>query len=161
MKKPEGQEGAPVSETQEPRKLNMEEKRKLEKLLLADIDSAVVRYDEQAQDMRKKLIDKLTKNPPADVKKVFDSFALAKKQVEQLEAKLDALGFDTDYYGALRVNTDGTRTEQLKAFDELAKEMRASLQTLKRNYVIKLFADHADTQSLFESLANDLKRLIG
>ena len=94
MKKPDVQEGAPDSETQEPRKLNMEEKRKLEKLLLSDIDSAVARYDAQAQDMRGNLIDKLTKNPPADVKKLFDSYVLAKKQLGQLEAKLDTLGFD-------------------------------------------------------------------
>ena len=32
----------------------MEEKRKLEKLLLADIDSAVARYDAQAQDDARK-----------------------------------------------------------------------------------------------------------
>jgi 2-oxoglutarate dehydrogenase complex dehydrogenase (E1) component-like enzyme len=161
MKKPEGQEGAPDSETREPRKLNMEEKRKLEKLLLADIDSALARYDAQAQDMRGNLIDKLTKNPPADVKKLFDSYVLARKQVGQLEAKLDTLGFDVTYDGALRVNTHGTMTAQLKAFDELAKNMRDSLQTLKRSYCIKLFADHADTQSLFASLAKDLERLIG
>jgi hypothetical protein len=161
MKKPEGQERALDSQAQEPRKLNMEEKRKLEKLLLSDIESAVARYDAQAQDMRKTLIDKLTKNPPAEVKKLFDSYLLAQKQVGQLKSKLDALGFDIAYDGTLRVNTNSTKTEQLKAFDELAKAMRESLQTLKRSYVIKLFADHADTQSLFESLARDLQRLIG
>ena len=99
MKKQEGQEGAPDAEAQEPRKLNMEEKRKLEKLLLADIDSAVARYDAQAQDMRGNLIDKLTKTPPAEVKKLFDSYSLAQKQVEQLEAKLDGLGYDITYDG--------------------------------------------------------------
>jgi hypothetical protein len=36
-----------------------------------------------------------------------------------------------------------------------------SLAALKRTYVIKLFADHADTQSLFGSLAKDLDRLAG
>jgi hypothetical protein len=161
MKKLQGQEGAPDSQTQEPRKLNMEEKRKLEKLLLSDIDSAVARYDAQAQDMRGNLVDKLTKNPPAEVKKLFDSYSVAQKQVKQLESKLDTLGFDITYDGALRVNTHGTMTEQLKGFDALAKDMRESLQTLKRSYVIKLFADHADTQSLFESLARDLQRMIG
>jgi hypothetical protein len=161
MKKPEGQEGAPESETPEPRKLNMEEKRKLEKLLLSDIDSAVAHYDAQAEDMRGTLIDKLTNTPPADVKKLFDSYLLARKQLGLLKSKLDALGFDIAYDGELRVNTRGTMTAQLKAFDALAKEMRESLQTLKRTYVIKLFADHADTQSLFESLARDLERLIG
>jgi hypothetical protein len=161
MKKPEGQEGAQDAEMQEPRKLNMEEKRKLEKLLLSDIDSAVARYDAQAQDMRGNLINKLTKNPPANVKKLFQSYELAQKQVGQLKSNLEAHGFDIAYDGTLRVNSSGTKTEQLKAFDELAKEMRESLQTLKRSYVIKLFADHADTQSLFESLARDLQRLIG
>lgn len=161
MKKPEVKEGAPDSETQEPRKLNMEEKRKLEKLLLADIDSAVARYDAEAEDKRGNLLDKLTKAPPADVKKLFDSYLLARKQVGQLESKLDALGFDIAYDGALRVNTHGTMTAQLTAFDALARKMRESLQTLKRSYVIKLFADHADTQSLFASLAKDLERLIG
>jgi hypothetical protein len=161
MKKPEGKEGAPDSEMQEPRKLNMEEKRKLEKLLLSDIDSAVARYDAQAQDMRGNLIDKLTKNPPADVKKLFQSYELAQKQAGQLKSKLDTLGFDIVYDGTLRPSTRGTMTAQLKAFDELAKDMRQSLETLKRSYVIKLFADHADTQSLFESLARDLQRLIG
>jgi hypothetical protein len=93
MKKPEGKEGALDSETQEPRKLNMEEKRKLEKLLLSDIDSAVARYDAQAQDMRGNLINKLTKNPPADVKKLFDSYVHAKKQVGHFKLNEAAISF--------------------------------------------------------------------
>ena len=161
MTKPAIQEGASEAEAQEPRKLNMEEKRKLEKLLLSDIDTAVARYNEQAEGMRQNLIDKLTKNPPAEVKKLFDGRTLARKQVEQLEAKLDTLGFDIDYQGSLQVNRNGTKTAQLSAFDKLVTDMRAALQTLKRNYVIKLFADHADTQSLFASLAKDLEKLIG
>jgi hypothetical protein len=161
MTKPAIQAGVSEEETQEPRKLNMEEKRKLEKLLLSDIDTAVARYNGQAEDMRQNLIDKLTKNPPVEVKKLFDSRTLARKQVEQLEAKLDTLGFDIDYHGSLQVNRSGTKTAQLSAFDKLVTDMRASLQTLKRNYVIKLFADHADTQSLFASLAKELEKLIG
>ncbi len=120
-----------------------------------------MRYNEQAEGMRQNLIDKLTKNPPAEVKKLFDGRTLARKQVEQLEAKLDTLGFDIDYHGELQVNRNRTKTVQLSAFDKLATDMRAALQTLKRNYVIKLFADHADTQSLFASLAKDLEKLIG
>ena len=161
MTKPAIQEGASETEAQEPRKLNMEEKRKLEKLLLSDIDTAVARYNEQAEGTRQNLIDKLTKNPPAEVKKLFDGRTLARKQVEQLEAKLDTLGFDIDYHGELQVNRNGTMTAQLSAYDKLVTDMRAALLTLKRNYVIKLFADHADTQSLFASLAKDLEKLIG
>ena len=78
-----------------------------------------------------------------------------------MEKKLDALGYEIRYNGELAANTSGTMTKQLAGFDDRADEMRHSLATLKRSYVIKLFADHADTQSLFGSLAKDLERLIG
>jgi len=161
MVKQKVQEGAPEVDAQEPRKLNMEEKRKLEKLLLADIDSAVGRYDKQAEEMRDAVIDKLEKNPPAEVKKLFESYLPKQKEQQKLKSKLDVFGYDIDYHGALEVNTSGNVATELGAFDKLAGEMRQSLQSLKRNYVIKLFADHADTQSLFASLAKDLERLIG
>jgi hypothetical protein len=86
------QEGASEAGAQEPRKLNMEEKRKLEKLLLSDIDSAVARYNAQADEMRRNLIEKLTKNAPAEVKKVFDSHGLAQKQVKLLSTRVPARG---------------------------------------------------------------------
>ena len=129
------------TDAQEPRKLNMEEKRKLEKLLLTDIDSAVARYEKQAEQMRQNLIDKLAKNPPTEAKKVFEGYKLAQKQQEKFELKLDELGYGIDYLDALRANNSGSLPTELKAFDELATEMRQSLQTLQRNYVIKLFAD--------------------
>jgi hypothetical protein len=148
--------------SQEPRKLNMEEKRKLEKLLLTDIDSAVGQYEKQAEGMRRTLIEKLTKTPSAEVKKLlFESYGLKQREQKQLESKLDTLGYDIAYDGTLRVNTGGAVTPQLKAFNDRAEEMLQSLKSLKRNYVIKLFADHAATQSLFASLATDLQRLIG
>jgi hypothetical protein len=50
---------------------------------------------------------------------------------------------------------------QVAAFDEKAEQRRESLKSLRRSYVIKLFADHANTQSLFASLAKDLEDLIG
>ena len=83
------------------------------------------------------------------------------KQREELEKNLNALGYDVDYHGKLAVNRSGTTVKQLAEFDDSADEMRHSLATLKRSYVIKLFADHADTQSLFGSLAKDLERLVG
>jgi hypothetical protein len=148
-------------EAEEPRRLNMEEKRKLEKLLLTDIDFAVGRYEKQAEVMRRSLIKKLETNPPAEVKKLFESYVLKKKEQAKLKSKLDELGYDINYDGTLDVNIAGKMPTELAAFDKLESGMHQSLQSLKRNYVIKLFADHADTQSLFASLAEDLKRLIG
>ncbi len=95
------QEGLLETDALEPRKLNMEEKRKLEKLLLSDIDSAVARYNARAADMRQALVDKLKKNLPAEAKRLLASYLLAKKQQEQLESKLNALGYDIAYDDSL------------------------------------------------------------
>jgi hypothetical protein len=162
MKKPTNQEGAQEAEAQEPRKLNMEEKRKLEKLLIVDIDSATARYDAVTKEEREALIERLARTPLAEAKALFERRNLAVKQQEELEKKLNALGYSLNYdEDQLTVNTSGTTVKQLAEFDDRANEKRRALAALKRSYVIRLFADHADTQSLFGSLANDLERLLG
>jgi hypothetical protein len=161
MKKQTNEEAVQETEVQEPRKLNMEEKRKLEKLLITDIDSATARYDAVTKEEREALVERLQRTPLAEAKALYERRNLAVKQREELEEKLDALGYDVNYRGELTLNTSGATVKQLAEFDDRADEMRRSLATLKRNYVIKLFADHADTQSLFGSLAKELERLIG
>jgi hypothetical protein len=161
MEKPKSEKQEETAEAPESRKLNMEEKRKLEKLLIADIDSATARYDAITNEERQALIERLERTPSAEAKVLYARRNLAVKQREEIEKKLNALGYKVDYSGDLAVKTGGTTTKQLAEFDDRASEMRRSLATLKRSYVIKLFADHADTQSLFGSLAKDLERLIG
>lgn len=161
MNKPTVQKEALEAEAQEPRRLNMEEKRKLEKLLIADIDSAVARYNAVTEEKRKALIDKLERTPSADAKKLYGRYQLACKQRDEAETSLNDIGYDVGYKGELTVNRSGTTTKELTDFDARADEMRHSLATLKRSYVIKLFADHADTQSLFGALTKDLERLVG
>ena len=161
MEKPKVQERVTEAEPTEPRKLNMEEKRKLEKLLIADIDTATERYATVTQAERDSLVEKLERVPSADAKALFERYKLATKQREEIENKLKAVGYHVGYHGDLSINSTGTMTKQLAEFDDRADEMRRSLATLKRSYVIKLFADHADTQSLFGSLAKDLERLVG
>jgi hypothetical protein len=161
MNKPIVQKEALEAEAQEPRRLNMEEKRKLEKLLIADIDSATSRYDAVTREERRALTARLQRTPSVEAKTLYERHQLARKQQEELKKKLNALGYDIGYYGTLEVNVSGTLPKQLAEFDDRADEMQHSLATLKRSYVIKLFADHADTQSLFGSLAKDLERLVG
>lgn len=116
----------------EVRKLNMEEKRKLEKLLIADIDSSTVRYDAVTETERRALIEKLKRTPPAEAKALYERYKLAGKQQEEAEAKLNALGYNVNYNGELGVNTSGTTAKPLAEFDDGADEMRRSLATLKR-----------------------------
>jgi hypothetical protein len=149
------------TEVVEGRKLNMEEKRKLEKLLIADIDSAEARYNAITNEERQALIDRLGRTPAAEVKALYERYKLALRQQEEVKKKLNTLGYFVRYDGELAINASGSVTKQVAEFDDRANEMRHSLKTLKRTYVIKLFADHADTQTLFGSLAKDLERLVG
>lgn len=63
MDKPTSEVRAKDAEATEARKLNMEEKRKLEKLLIADIDSATAHYDAVTKEERQALIKKLRRTP--------------------------------------------------------------------------------------------------
>ena len=97
MKKLATQEGAQETDTQEPRKLNIEEKRKLEKLLMADIESATERYNAVTKAARGALIERLQRTPLAEAKAVYERRNLAVKQREELQQKLNALGYDVNY----------------------------------------------------------------
>jgi len=152
MEKPKSEKQEETAEALGSRKLNMEEKRKLEKLLIADIHSATARYDAITTAQRQALIERLQRSPSAEAKVLYARRNLAVKQREELEEKLNVLGYDVNYHGDLAVNSSGAKTKQLTEFDDRADEMRCSLATLKRSYVIKLFADHADMQSLFCSV---------
>jgi hypothetical protein len=145
----------------EVRKLNMEEKLKLENLLIADIGSATARYDAVTKAERQALIERLERTPSAGVRALYERYKLAGKRQREFAVKLNGLGYNVVYDGELAVNSVGTTAKPLAEFDDLADEMRHSLAALKRSYVIKLFADHGDMQSLFGSLAKDLERLIG
>ena len=70
----------------------MEEKRKLEKLLLSDIDSAVGQYEKQTSAKRSELVEKLAKSPPAEVKKLYESHLLALKQKDKSNRNSMRLG---------------------------------------------------------------------
>ncbi len=161
MDKSKSQERAQEAEMAEPRKLNMEEKRKLEKLLIADIDSAMVRYDTAVKAEREELVEKLNRTPSTEVKKLYQAHQHTGKQRTEFESKLGKLGYGVAYNGDLGARTGGTLAKELAEFNARANAKRDTLTALKRGYVIKLSADHADTQSLFASLAKDLERLVG
>jgi hypothetical protein len=78
-------------------------------------------------------------------KKLFASYTLAEKGQKDAETKLDKLGWDL-----LRRQPWCEHlwniNPQVAAFDKKAEQRRESLKSLRRSYVIKLFADHPTTQ---------------
>jgi hypothetical protein len=159
MTKQNSQEELRAVAAADPRKLNMEEKRKLEKLLIGDIDSAIERFDAIANAERAALFERLERRPAAEIKALCEKHRNARKQEQELQKKLRALGYDVSC-GDLRVlRYDGPK--EIAPFEARVQERKRTLAALKCSYVIKLFADNADTQGLFGSLAKDLERLRG
>jgi hypothetical protein len=105
MTKPTVQEAEP----QEPRKLNMEEKRKLEKLLIADIDSTAARFEAATREGRDELVAKLARTPSAEAKKLYGQYQLAAKQREEAERTLRDIGYGVTYNGELTVTRQRSR----------------------------------------------------
>jgi hypothetical protein len=102
LDKPTVQERVKEAEATEPRKLNMEEKRKLEKLLIGDIDSATERFGTVTRTEREALIERLERTPIAGAKALYERYKLVVKQREELEKKICTLGYNIRYDGKLR-----------------------------------------------------------
>ena len=148
-------------ENTEPRKLNMEEKRKLERILLSDIDAAEKSFVSAHNGQRSELVERLTQSPASDVRAAYEKYKLAREQLKVAERDLYSLGYRVDYSDRLTASSSGTLAKPLVDFDEKISATRQSLAALKRRYIMRLFADNADTQSLFDSLALDLKESLG
>jgi hypothetical protein len=148
------------------RKLNMEEKRKLEKLLLDDIDTACSDFYERQKAKRKKIEDALENNPPTQAVEILKEYEAINIKSKALEESLAGLGFEidncyrTDYKDKLTVTNDrGNKPKALLDFDEAVRVRKEKLSALKRTYTIKLFGGGAQAQELFASLASEMAKI--
>lgn len=143
---------------EKPRTLNMEEKRKIEKLLLQDIDRAESNHDRKASDVRQELVTQLKAAPPADVRALLATYQKAMKTAKSAEENLGMLGWSLAGYSekTLDVKTYGTVCAPLSKFNEKTAKQKAALAALKRSYTLKLFAGDGEAAGLFEALANEL-----
>ena len=143
------------------RALNMEEKRKLEKMLMADIENAEQQYKTRSREKRDELIKTLEANPPAEARALFSLYNKSQKALDDAEAKIEALGWRISGYSekSLSVREGAVTPTSLAHFDEKAETDRKNLSTLKRNYTLHLFAEGAEAKTLFDALTKEIKAL--
>ena len=82
------------------RTLNMEEKRKLEKLLLLDIDGYIAQFKAERSKQREPVEKSAVTNAPAEVKALLTLNLNAKKEVARTASELDRHGYSVGSYGA-------------------------------------------------------------
>ena len=144
------------------RKLTLEEKRKLEKIIFADIEKAECDYLNARSGERAEVKTKCIKNAPSQVKTLFKKYAEASKVRKQSEKALDKMGYSVSDYGntpELKIS-HGDYPKELELFDTETNKKEDELSTMKRTYTIKLFAGGEEATELFKTLAQDLARLI-
>lgn len=147
--------------TEKPRPLNMQEKRKLETLLIEDINRADRAISNKTSDARRELVEKLNAKPPADARALFDLHVRALKQADEAESKLTAIGWRVSGYGEkeLAVSERDVRPAALQSFDEKVSATRNAIDEMRRSYVRKLFAGGSEGQDLLGALTKELAKL--
>ena len=141
----------------------MEEKRKLEKLLLSDIDGAVAAYELKREKASDALEDAILAKPPKKATALLARHIAMEKQAKEAVRELEELGFDTSWDSGrkvLGIKRYGIRPEQMRDFDAETARVKKSLADAKRTYTMKLFAEGAEAQTLFASLAKELDSIV-
>jgi hypothetical protein len=146
------------------RTLNMEEKRKVEKILLADIDGAVASLASKSWAEHKRITEKLEANPPAAVRALFKLHEKARKEQKETNDKIEALGWDIRHpyneEARVVVATSGTKPQELADHITDSEAKKDALVALKRTYTLKLFAGDGEASELIQALAKELAKII-
>ena len=143
-------------------KMNMDEKHKIDKLVVSDINAALENYEAKRVVERVAFEKKLFASP--EIKAAVDAYKVAKQKEEQAEKTLNAMGLRVDYNGKVEFmlygeSEDGIARRELAAFEKATQEGKKRIEGLKKLFAIKLFADNAEAQAVFEALEKELAKL--
>lgn len=142
----------------------MEEKRKLEKIIFADLDKAKHDYDQKHDAERAKILE--AKAQSKEAKAILADYLANEKEKQSIEKRLEANGLCTtrggNYSDSIRptiIQANGKGKE----IEELNKKIRTGkdkLDSMKRTYTLKLFASGQEAQEVFESLQNEIAKIL-
>lgn len=138
--------------------MNMDEKRKIDKLIVADIDAAVQAYAEKRSEEREQLEKKLCAG--VVVKAAIEARKQGEKMQEEAKARLKTLGIEIGYEGSVNFNNYGTTpNKEIVAFEQETDAGKKKIAGLKKTFALLLFAGNAEAEKLFERLVQELKKL--
>ncbi len=142
----------------------MEEKRKLEKLMFADIDGTSAIYRSARRTEREKVERECVAKAHPDIHALYDLFKSAKKEEGRIERELAKVGYRVSCYRdeyTLEVAYGDPKPKPIRDHDAETARTEKALADLKRSYTLKLFAGGEEAKELFASLAHELASIIG
>lgn len=154
--------------------MNTTEKRKLEGVIVSKLSEQREAYKTRRSRERAALIDKLQENPPKEVERLaakrVEVEAAYKKQVEEIERKAEALGYnvDLDYSGDRRIRLHSVYDEGARTYaaPELKKHIAettatiAKLDDMSTTYTVTIWSESEDMGKLLEKFQKEVKQLV-
>jgi len=139
----------------------MLDKRKLEALLLEDIETATQAFAKNVNTQRLALINRLEAKPSKEVQELLKLYQDGKEAARKAEKKMGELGWQANYNDAsVVIRTYGTMPKELVEFDDKVNATKAKLAQLTRTYTLKLFGRGVEAQNLFSDLAKEVAKLV-
>lgn len=142
-------------------KLNVQEKRKIETLIIDDIEQSERRYSEARNKGLSALSRTLIDNPPADVAKTFKQWQETQATLDLLERKVEKAGFSIQTWGN-KPKLDTRHSDDCPPLRAYAKETSAGkmrFQKLKKDYMFALYGTQ-DIAELYKRLQTELTELV-
>jgi hypothetical protein len=143
------------------RRLNMEEKGHLQKLIFHDIDAAAESYRVARNEARQKLQQRLIEHAPPNVTALVAEFKRASDTIAKVEKELSDLGYGFSGYSEKTLHIAyGKPPQAVLEFDAETRRRDQSMSDLKRDYTLRLFAGGEEAKELFETLARELTKIV-
>jgi hypothetical protein len=143
----------------EARKLNMDEKRRLEKILFADIQQSSAQYSTKRSAAYSEHSERILKG--SKMKALLDGYIAARKKMRNQEKVIEQLGLGI-YNGdipSLYIR-ESHKIPELRDFNDETAKTKSALEALKRTYTLKLFAGGEEAKELFASLTRELATIV-
>ena len=152
------------------RPLNMEEKRKLEKIIFQDIDKAKSQYDSKRSEAENDLKAKLLERPQG--LKLLAEYVANQKEEKRLKNEIGKLGMDFNHsndkgitlqmasYYSYGSDTDRRTPTEITTFNAKTSQTKDRLEEMKRTYTLKLFASGMEAQEVFTELSKELAKIV-
>lgn len=143
----------------EVRTLNIEEKRKIEKIMFSDIENAISQLEANTSEEKETEKGRLLKNPPAQIKALAAEYKAVQKKEDDIKKAVATLGFDVDYDGEIKVSYSKSPFS-IKKIEDKSDARKSLLEALRRKTTLQLYGGGKITAKLFTDLTEEIKKIL-
>jgi len=146
---------------QEMPKLNLQEKRRIENLVFGEIEESIRKFKNKRSNEYDELKESLIKNPPAPVKQLQEEIVKLENEIEAKKTELEKEGYKLGYENALTIREYGDYVnKELVAFKEETDKRQKTLEDLRKEFVVKIYADSEEVKDIFAVVSERIHKVV-